>query len=350
MAEPLLDGRGPERVLRHARTSLHDVSFEHAATSRSRSSAGTGWARRRSATRSWASRRRARRVDPLPRQGAGRQAAVQDRPARASATSRRAAGSSRRSRVDEHLRMRRPRRRRTARGWTRDRVYELFPRLAERKRNGGAQLSGGEQQMLAIGRALLTNPDAPDHGRAVRGARADDRREPDRDLPAARVEEGIAVLLVEQNLGVATAVASASWSMVGGQIAAETTANALLADPGAPAPLPRRRAAGRRRLVAGGLVRRLDLRAPRGAAVVVLGVRELALVTAAASAATIAPSRSKTIVSPSGDHAGSNSSSATRSRGAGPCRRRRRCRCRSSFRRPCSRTRPALLSGDHAGS
>ena len=52
-----------------------------------------------------------------------------------------------------------------------ERVYELFPRLAERKRNGGAQLSGGEQQMLAIGRALVTNPqllimDEPSEGLA----------------------------------------------------------------------------------------------------------------------------------------------------------------------------------------
>src|SRR5262249_27176424 len=59
--------------------------------------------------------------------------------------------------VDEHLRM--VGGRNGSRRWTIDRVYELFPRLAERKRNGGAQLSGGEQQMLAIGRALLTNPE-----------------------------------------------------------------------------------------------------------------------------------------------------------------------------------------------
>ena len=57
------------------------------------------------------------------------------------------------------------------RGWDAARVYELFPRLAERKRNGGAQLSGGEQQMVAIGRALLTNPvllimDEPSEGLA----------------------------------------------------------------------------------------------------------------------------------------------------------------------------------------
>eukprot|EP01035_Chromulina_nebulosa_P056800 gene56801-biopygen40613 len=42
--------------------------------------------------------------------------------------------------------------------WTPERIYEAFPRLAERRNNGGAQLSGGEQQMLAISRALLMNP------------------------------------------------------------------------------------------------------------------------------------------------------------------------------------------------
>jgi ABC-type branched-subunit amino acid transport system ATPase component len=58
--------------------------------------------------------------------------------------------------VDEHLRLA------VGQGskgrWTVERVYQTFPRLAERQRHGGAQLSGGEQQMLAIGRALLGNP------------------------------------------------------------------------------------------------------------------------------------------------------------------------------------------------
>ena len=86
--------------------------------------------------------------------------------------------------VDEHLRMLSPR---GASGrWTAARVYELFPRLAERKSNGGAQLSGGEQQMLAIGRALLTNPallvmDEPSEGLAP-----GDHRAPDRDVREAR--------------------------------------------------------------------------------------------------------------------------------------------------------------------
>jgi ABC-type branched-subunit amino acid transport system ATPase component len=57
--------------------------------------------------------------------------------------------------VDEHLQMMTGRRKGA---WTVERIYDTFPRLAERKNNGGGQLSGGEQQMLAISRALLTNP------------------------------------------------------------------------------------------------------------------------------------------------------------------------------------------------
>ena len=72
--------------------------------------------------------------------------------------------------VDEHLRMIGSARTAAA-GGPSTRIYELFPRLAERKGNGGMQLSGGEQQMLAIGRALLTNPkllvmDEPSEGLA----------------------------------------------------------------------------------------------------------------------------------------------------------------------------------------
>ena len=60
--------------------------------------------------------------------------------------------------VDEHLVAFFANRRNVADAWTPSRVYKLFPRLAERRKNLGNQLSGGEQQMLAIGRALVTNP------------------------------------------------------------------------------------------------------------------------------------------------------------------------------------------------
>ena len=129
--------------------------------------------------------------------------------------------------VDEHLRMLS----RGTRGkrWTPEAVYELFPRLAERKKNGGTQLSGGEQQMLAIGRALLGNPelmimDEPSEGLApaiVEGLIATCK---------TLVEEGMAILLVEQNLGVATSIAERQLVMVTGRIAAETTASALVGD------------------------------------------------------------------------------------------------------------------------
>ena len=131
--------------------------------------------------------------------------------------------------VDEHLRMiRAPGRVR----WSPDRVYELFPRLADRKRHGGAELSGGEQQMLAIGRALLTNPkllvmDEPSEGLAP--TIIEHLIESFRALE----DEGVSILLIEQNLGVATALANRQLIMISGQIATETTAEALVNDPDA---------------------------------------------------------------------------------------------------------------------
>jgi len=133
--------------------------------------------------------------------------------------------------VDQHLRIAGREGRGSGRSeWTRERVYELFPRLAERKANGGAELSGGEQQMLAIGRALVTNPtivvmDEPSEGLAP--AVIEGLVETFKHLE----EEGLAILLIEQNLGVATALAARQLVMIGGSIAAETTATQLSGDP-----------------------------------------------------------------------------------------------------------------------
>ena len=119
--------------------------------------------------------------------------------------------------VDEHLRLAQ---RSGGRGpWTVARIYQLFPRLAERKKNGGGQLSGGEQQMLAIGRALLFEPrllvmDEPTEGLApVIVDQVVDM------LKTLTGEGEISVLLIEQNLGVAIDVADTVGVMVNGRIA-----------------------------------------------------------------------------------------------------------------------------------
>jgi branched-chain amino acid transport system ATP-binding protein len=128
--------------------------------------------------------------------------------------------------VDEHLKIARQ----DGGAWTIAKIYDLFPRLAERRRNGGAQLSGGEQQMLAIGRALLGNPkllimDEPSEGLAP--TIVESLVETFKRL----AEEGLAILLIEQNLGVAASIAERQLVMVRGEIATETTAARLTDDP-----------------------------------------------------------------------------------------------------------------------
>ena len=128
--------------------------------------------------------------------------------------------------VDETLRLVAPQRSDV------DRVYAMFPRLAERKNNGGSQLSGGEQQMLAIGRALLLRPrilimDEPTEGLApviVEQVEA--------SLRQLATEDGIAILLIEQNLGVAVASADRVAVMVNGRIQDEMPAAELAHDKG----------------------------------------------------------------------------------------------------------------------
>lgn len=101
--------------------------------------------------------------------------------------------------------------------WTIERVYELFPRLGERRQNRGRQLSGGEQEMLSIGRALLLNPkllilDEPSQGLAPLIVREVFR------VVAQMRAEGISVLLVEQNVRASLEVADRAYVLDHGQI------------------------------------------------------------------------------------------------------------------------------------
>jgi len=110
--------------------------------------------------------------------------------------------------------------------WTIERVYGLFGNLAERKRHRGSQLSGGEQQMLAVGRALLANPslllmDEPSEGLApviidrVGEILADLRR------------SGLSIFLVEQNYGLATALADTIYILSNGRVVWQGTPGEL---------------------------------------------------------------------------------------------------------------------------
>jgi branched-chain amino acid transport system ATP-binding protein len=109
------------------------------------------------------------------------------------------------------------------------RVYELFPRLAERKQNRGRQLSGGEQEMLSIARALLLNPrllilDEPSQGLAPLIVREVFR------IVAEMRREGISVLLVEQNVRIALDIADDAYVLENGEVVYAGTAAELEAD------------------------------------------------------------------------------------------------------------------------
>ncbi len=104
-----------------------------------------------------------------------------------------------------------------AKHWSLERLFALFPSLAERRRSKGSQLSGGEQQMLAVARALVTDPqvmllDEPSQGLAPLVVEELTR------LIARLRDEGVSLLLVEQNLRLAEAVADVVYVMVKGRM------------------------------------------------------------------------------------------------------------------------------------
>jgi branched-chain amino acid transport system ATP-binding protein len=113
--------------------------------------------------------------------------------------------------------------------WNRDRIFELFPRLRERRRNLGSQLSGGEQEMLAIARALVVQPrllllDEPSQGLApliVRDVF---------EIVKRSKEWGLSVLLVEQNVRAATGVADRCYVLDDGYAVYEGNAADFAAD------------------------------------------------------------------------------------------------------------------------
>jgi branched-chain amino acid transport system ATP-binding protein len=113
--------------------------------------------------------------------------------------------------------------------WSINRIYELFPRLAERRASRGRQLSGGEQEMLSIARALLLNPkllilDEPSQGLAPLVVRDVFR------IVSQMRAEGISVLLVEQNARMSLEIANDAYVLDDGSIVYSGTARELAAD------------------------------------------------------------------------------------------------------------------------
>jgi len=116
------------------------------------------------------------------------------------------------------------------REWTFDRVMDTFPRLAERIENGGAQLSGGEQQMLTIGRALMTNPNLLILDEATEGLAPLIARDIWRIIKTIRTS-GIATAIVDKNYSSVMALADRSVVLVKGQVVFAGNSAELSCDP-----------------------------------------------------------------------------------------------------------------------
>lgn len=114
--------------------------------------------------------------------------------------------------------------------WTLDRVWELFPQLRERRRNRGNELSGGEQSMLAIARALMTNPslllmDEPSEGLAPQTVQLVG------EVLSEIKQGGLSILLAEQNLSLALSAADEVYILSRGEIVYHGTPDALKQEP-----------------------------------------------------------------------------------------------------------------------
>ncbi|QUM85583.1 ABC transporter ATP-binding protein [Moritella sp. 28] len=114
--------------------------------------------------------------------------------------------------------------------WTLSRVYSLFPRLEERERSMGNQLSGGEQQMLAIGRALLTNPDLLILDEATEGLAPLIRQEI-MDCLVLLKTEGLAILIVDKHLHALNQLVDRHYIIDKGKVAWSGTPQALMQAP-----------------------------------------------------------------------------------------------------------------------
>ena len=117
------------------------------------------------------------------------------------------------------------------RDWTYERVLETFPRLAERLNHGGQQLSGGEQQMLTIGRALMTNPDVLILDEATEGLAPLIAREIWRICDVIR-QSGISSVIVDKNWRHVTQVTDRNVILVKGEVVFEGRSAELIAQPG----------------------------------------------------------------------------------------------------------------------
>ncbi|HLJ69972.1 MAG TPA: ABC transporter ATP-binding protein [Roseiarcus sp.] len=113
--------------------------------------------------------------------------------------------------------------------WTLKRVYSMFPRLKERRRNGGGQLSGGEQQMLAIGRALMTNPRLLILDEATEGLAPLVRAEIWHALAALKAAQQ-SILVIDKNVAALTRIADRHYVLERGQIVWRGSSAELAAD------------------------------------------------------------------------------------------------------------------------